>query len=583
MRPQALKSLSCILGCTFLAITLIFGVSNAQKRGQKTFEVADQPAKAVETDIPGPRFFQWQTVANNGYTIPGTGNTKFSSYGQPSVNFDGSVVFRARSTGGQRATGIYYRTSLNSPIITIADLQTEVPYPNNLNSKFREFSAFPRIAPNSLLMATLGLHQPVYRFILPDGTETRSGTNGIYVKFGNDQLVTGASKLGNVPDFEFYGVPGFKQLVFDVFPGAPAITDDGDIVFKANYTVDGIGKTGIFFRRLANSQAGGYTNTEMIANSDTEIPGLPPSAFAPPVFGSTAPPSAFGDRVVFLGLDVEEDPHAGGIYHAFIKSNATLEPVVEIGQTVDGLKMPPLTRIGEALAFDGRFVYFWAAWGDEWNTIRLNCPVDGNADIRNYCNGVDPKSIYDPNTDSWYQYGRVPVNQGIFVYDLWTRTGYLAADNSGYIKDFVYWTYSGHVPAPDEPDAEPPRWRSTAFVAGDNGWVVFKGRISELTGNKEYINPIDGLYMANPMAGDPLKTIIETGMDGALIDPGIPEAYRGTLPILGFGLEREAFRGNMLAITATMGNEEFSWGGIYLTNVGPNRTGGPIDTVRDHK
>ncbi len=564
-------------------MTLIFGFSIAQERGQKTFKVAELPAPAIEADEPGTRFFQWQTVVNNGHTIPGTGNTKFSSYGQPSVNFDGSVVFRARSTGGQRATGIFYRTSLHSPVMVLADLQTDVPYPNNLNSKFREFSAFPRIAPNTLLMATLGLHQPVYRFILPDGSETRAGTNGIYVKFGTDQLVTGASKLGGIPDFEFYGVPGFKQLMFDVFPGAPSITDDGDIVFKANYTVNGIGKTGIFFRRLLSSQAGGFANVEMIASSDTEIPGMPPSAFAPAVFDSTAPPSAFGDRLVFLGLDNEDDPHAGGIYYAYMKANADLLPIVEIGQPVNGTKMQPLTRIGEALGFDGRFVYFWAAWGDEWNTIRLNCPVDGNADIRNFCNGVDPKSIHDPNTNSWYQYGRVPVNQGIFVYDLWTQMGYLAADNTGYIKDFVYWNYSGHVPAPDEPDAEPPRWRSTAFVAGDNGWVVFKGRISDLTGNKEYIDPVDGLYMANPMVGDPLRTIIETGMDAAMLDTGIPEAYRGTLPITGFGLEREAFRGNMLAITATMGNEEFSWGGIYLTNVGPNRTGAPIDTVKTRK
>ena len=39
------------------------------------------------------------------------------------------------------------------------------------------------------------------------GIETRAGTTGIYTNpFGD--LITGASKLGAVPDFEFFAVPG---------------------------------------------------------------------------------------------------------------------------------------------------------------------------------------------------------------------------------------------------------------------------------------------------------------------------------------------------------------------------------------
>ena len=34
------------------------------------------------------------------------------------------------------------------------------------------------------------------------------------------------------------------------------------------------------------------------------------------------------------------------------------------------------------------------------------------------------------------------------------------------------------------------------------------------------------------------------------------------------GIERDGFRGNSLAINASMGTEEAGWAGIYLTEVG---------------
>lgn len=41
----------------------------------------------------------WKTVVNNADAIPGNEDKTFSSYNAPSVNTDGFVVFRARSTG----------------------------------------------------------------------------------------------------------------------------------------------------------------------------------------------------------------------------------------------------------------------------------------------------------------------------------------------------------------------------------------------------------------------------------------------------------------------------------------------------
>lgn len=566
---------------TFTAISIVVGFvffyleepSSAQiKGGRKITEpVVSAPAPVTPSTLNDRKIviYDWRTVVNNGDTIPGTGNARFSSYGQPSVNSTGSVVFRARSTGGQRATGIFIRHSEMEPILKIADLNTEVPYPNNLNTTFQEFSAIPRIAPNERFVATRGLHKPVYRYLLPDGTETRAGTNGLYVQLNEGLLITAESKLGKAPGFDFFSVPNYKDTAFDVFPGAPTITDEGVIAFKGNYTVDGIGKTGVFTRRLFSTAAGGNEQSTLIASSDMEIPNMPPS-FAALNFDSTSPPTAFGDKVLFLGLDNEDDPNAGGIYSAFVKGNQ-IEMVIGIGDEVPGTKTGALTRIGEALAYDGRYVTFWGAWGKDTFTQRLYCPVDGNRDIINYCNGVDPHSVYDEETNSWYQDKEVPLNQGIFLFDTYTNMGYLVADNAADFNDFVYWTYSGHVPAPDEPDAEPPRWRSSAFAAMSDGRVVFKARTGALSKTGVYVDPVDGLYLGTPLVDDMLSVIVETGMEGSYFDPNVSKLFRATLPVVGFGIERDGFRGNMLAVTISMADEENSWGGIYLANVGGNR------------
>ena len=514
---------------------------------------------------------QWQTVVNNSFTIP-DGTTNFSSYSQPAVNSQGMIVFRARSTGGHRETGIFVRKGMSGKVIGIADLNTLVPYPNNLNAKFLEFSAIPRIAANSDHTAFVGLHKPAYRFTLPDGSETRAGTAGIYMQIENGLLVTGASKLGMAPDFEYFAVPGTKRTPFDIFPGAPAVTDDGTIVFKGNYQIDGVGKTGIFYRSLLNSPGGGTEPIDMIANTDMAIPGPPSMRYKEVKFGSTAPPSVFGDKVVFLGLDNEDDPHFGGIFISEIKSEAPLTKLVSIGEEPPNMdfKMPPLTRIGEGLSFDGRFIAFWAAWGEETKTIRLFCPTDANPDIQVYCAGVDPLSRYDDDYDRWYQDKEVPVNQGIFFYDLITKKTFLASKTPADFADFIFWGYSGRVPGSGaETDAEPPRWRSATFLTISEGELVFKARTGYLGKHNEYFDPIDGLYLANPLAGKPLEAVAVMGMDGALFDQHLTP---GTMPVTGVGVEREGFRGNKLVITLAMANEEEGWGGVYITTVrGPQQ------------
>ena len=72
-----------------------------------------------------------------------------------------------------------------------------------------------------------------------------------------------------------------------------------------------------------------------------------------------------------------------------------------------------------------------------------------------------------------------------------------------------------------------------------------------------------------------MTTLVQTGMDGTVLDPAAvwdddasPSTPDVPLPIASLALERDALRGNQLAITASMGVEEAGWAGIYLTEVG---------------
>ena len=196
-----------------------------------------------------------------------------------------------------------------------------------------------------------------------------------------------------MPDFPFFSVPGLDGVKFDVFPGAPAVTDESTIVFKGNYTVPDpqnpdatISKTGVYYRDLLPDPTGGTAPAVLIANSDSLIPG------SSTMFGSTAPPSAAGRLAVFAGFDNEDAPSLGGIYLAPLEGpSPPLTALVEIGGQVPGeAQGVGFNKLGEGVSFDSRFVGFWGAWGSETRTITLQCPTDGNKDLIAYCNEQYP-------------------------------------------------------------------------------------------------------------------------------------------------------------------------------------------------
>ncbi|CRI62902.1 conserved exported hypothetical protein [Thiocapsa sp. KS1] len=555
--------------------------------GVATLAVTAAGTQAVP---PSPPWFTWTTVVNNGDfmptdlcvpTAPATPPCRtFNSYNQPSINANQVVVIRARSRGGQGGQavhGVYTRDmATTGPVVRILDRSTQVPQPNNLSSTFIEPPSFPRIDIGTDTVAARGNHQPVWRYFLDDDTETRAGTTGIYTNpFGD--LITGASKLGAVPDFSFFEVPEAPGTPFDVFPGAAAVTDGATIAFKGNYPVDGVGKTGVYYRDLENAPilssagnlepAGGSNPIILIANSlDTFIPGTGT------IFGSTAPPSAANRQMVFAGFDNEDKPTLGGIYLAPL--NGTTQPplrtLVAIGGQVPGENSKArFNRLGEGASFDGRFVAFWGAWGTEKKTLVLRCRTEGNQALLAFCNKQHPNGFETT----------VPVNQGIFVHDLRTKQTQVVAKTPTDYDDFVYWNFSGRTPGTGEGDdnGELARWRSASFVAV-SGLVdrkltdatfhaAFKARTGDVVSGA-YTDPVDGIYLRKGSGKTPLLTLVETGMDGILLDPEAIDAFGVLpLPVTEMGLERDGFRGNSLVINASMGTEETGWAGIYLTEV----------------
>jgi hypothetical protein len=532
-----------------------------------------QDPVSTTSSTTAPVVFNWEVVVNNGVYVPdGPCPRRFNSYNQPSVNVDGLVVFRGRSKGGtcQRpAHGVFTRDMAvgDSLVVTVFDRNTFVPDPNNLGTMFVEPPSFPRIDMWADTIASRANHQPVWEYPLSDRTLTRGGTTGIYANpFGG--LVTGASNLSPDSGFDFFAVPE-KGVKFDVFPGAPAVTDGATIVFKGNYTVNvagqPAGKTGVYYRKLANADAGGAGPVILIANSDTYIP----NTTTP--FGSTAPPSAAAGKAVFAGFDNEDNPAKGGIYMAKLSGTSPkLNKLVTIGAAVPGEKKGVVfNRLGEGVSFDGRFVAFWGAWGSETQDLTLQCPDDGNAARLAYCKENYPNGY--PTT--------VPKYQGIFVHDTISGSTTAVAKTPGDCGDFVYWNFSGLVPGTGESDdaGEPARWRSATFVAvsgladgslGDATFhVAFKARKGSIV-NGAYVNPIDGIYLRPGPGNKTIYTLVETGWDGTRIDPNALDPLTGdVLPVTSMGVERDGFRGKRLAINVSMGTEEAGWAGVYLTRL----------------
>ena len=528
--------------------------------------------------------FQWNTVINNNDLMPFAKGRTFNSYNPPSVNTRGMVVVRARSRGGPplgpATHGIYMRDMgrANSDIIRVLDRTSFVPEPNDLGSKFVETPSFPRIDMHTNAIATRGNHQPVHGYADPDGNETRAGTTGIYSNPYGGELVTAAAKLGHAPDFDFYGVPDYNGVPFEVFPGAPSVTNGNIIAFKGNYTGGGTEKTGVYFRHLLPEAAGGTHPSILIANTETYIPGTRT------YFGSTAPPNAAERKVVFAGFDDELNPAKGGIYLAPLEPTPRLKTLVSIGGKVPtDAGRGRFNALGEGMAFDGRYVGFWGAWGDETRALKLYCPTEGNRDRRAYCNRrltcrdtgeekADPNSICDDK--GCYQLREVPVNQGIFVHDTRTRRTHLVARTGENFDDFLFWNYAGKAPCTGsshghaeeggEEDGESVRWRSSAYLAvskssGATFRSAFKARNADAV----------GVYLREGPGQSPFLTVADTTMSGQLLDPEAPTDSM----VIEVGIEREGLRGDWLAINAKMGveggEEEDDMAGIYITELDP--------------
>ncbi|HVC89847.1 MAG TPA: hypothetical protein VND66_04405 [Acidobacteriaceae bacterium] len=506
----------------------------------------------------------WTTVVNNGSVMPGSNNVVFNSYNQPSINARGTVVFRARSKGGSGndsggnevnasgpVHGIYMRNMLRgTATIRVFDKTSVVPQPNNTGATFTEFPTFPRIDQLTNTVVTRGASQPVWTYSL-NGTDTKVGTSGVYVVQRGDDL-TANSQLGVVPEYSFFQVPGVASgLRFDQFPGAPAVSGSS-VAFKGNYTeVDvenntSLSKTGVYFRNII--QGGGVGPVQRIADTSTLIPGTTTP------FGATAPPSAASGTIVFTGWDNEDSPTMGGIYRAPLRSDPALATLVGIGTQVPGeASGVTFTNFGENLAFDGRFVAFWASWGTEKRYVNLTCPTDGNKDLIAYCLSLYPNSVSK----------EVPAYQGIFVYDGITRRITALAKTPTNFDDFLYWVFSGKPPGTgntdENLDGEPARWRSAAFAAvsgrGSTFQAVFKAKK----------NTVDGIYHVNGATVSQITTLLDTTMSGQAVDPQAPAGST----VVSLGVEREGLRANWLVITASMLNTTTSesWAGVYTQNL----------------
>jgi hypothetical protein len=467
------------------------------------------------------------------------------------------------------------------PLFVVYRRHGTVPPPNNTTigkdqalASFNEFPSVPRIDSGSDTMATRGQSTPVWTYTAPDGTETRTGTAGIYTNL-HRVGATAASMLGDVYAHDASGAvvqsfPHFQVPVhggvaagtgFDQFPGSPAVTDRTAIVFKGNFTAGGQSRTGVFYRDVVRDR--GLSPVELIAASrHTDIPGCKPKGSAPCKFGSTAPPSADGKYAVFVGYDNEAAPTKGGIYRARLGNKPiTLETVAQIGDAVPGEPAGAKFQVfSEAVtvASGGRLVVFWGGWGGT-HPVDMACPAEGSAAMRKACRDATPPGTSRP----------VPNQQGYFMRDMQLGMTTVIAKTGGDLADFVYWNFSGRVPGMGEGEEgddieEPARWRSATFGAvsgsGVPGIAAFKART---------VDGEQGIYLRKVLPsgmGERIK-LLKTGDPAASVDP-----QAAGMTISSLGIERDGFRGNWLALNVGMlsasdvAEEDTGWAGIYAAH-----------------
>ncbi len=507
----------------------------------------------------------WQTVANGKSTLPGT-TTPFESFGPPSINASGMAVFRgvsvlATSEGSgetSSTTGVYTADLANGgKLAKVADIATVVPAPNTLTygqtlAKFGGFPSFPKIDASSTFVGFNATHPPVIS--LPNSG--KAGSAGIYSNPAG-ALDTGVGLF--VQDisttYPYFANPD-TGAAFGAFPASPSVIGGNTLVFKADYLNGTVVANGIYYRDVVSE--GGESLVQRIASPATAIPNTTTK------FGYFGAPSAVGGTVVFVGYNKKDAPTVGGIYSAPVSATPLLTPLVTIGAPVPGeAEMDTFTLFGDAVSFDGRYVGFWAAWGTETTNLHITCSELDTA-MQTYCLTLFPKG-YD---------AKVPVHQGMFVYD--TNSSILTAvakTGSGF-TDFTYWPFVGTLPEEGPPTnvgggsgetetevpLEPPAFVPSPriVVAGQSGstyQVAFKAK----TGS------VDGIYRATGPDAGQFTTILDTTMLGNLVDDTAPS----TSKVDRLYLESEGMRGNWLVIGTTMhdsANDTYP-AGVYATSV----------------
>jgi len=271
---------------------------------------------------------------------------------------------------------------------------------------------------------------------------------------------------------------------------------------------------------------------------------------------------------VFLAVDNEEAPTIGGLYASPLKGEQILEPLVLIGDPIPGAQdSESFTRLGEVVAFDGRNIAFWGAWGSEVREITLSCPEDGNPELIEYCHQQHPQGFTT----------EVPVHQGIFVADIVTGVVMMVAQTGsdpGDVTDFLFWNFSGHVPEPGaEEEGEAARWRSTTFVAVESDRGFGGTGDGFRVGYKASLGETSAIYLFDEAAGTPPEAVLATGSAGPSVDASAPA---GSV-VTELSIERESLRGSWFVIAASMLDEATgeSWAGIYAA--GTRRTAGDFD------
>jgi hypothetical protein len=565
-------------------------------------------ASSVQSASADDLTYEWYTAANNGDVMPtdsssdcgschedmassgdqpSAGTKAFNSYNQPAISKQGMVVFRARSRGGEGMgpgqgepeRGIYMRNLAEmGSLYVVYRRGGTVPQPNNTLASFNEFPSVPRIDSGSDTIATRGQTRPVWTYLPPDEAEaTRTGTAGIYTNV-HGTGATGASMLGDVNEGGVQTFPHFQVPVeagapegtgFDQFPGSPAVTERNTIVFKGNFTAQGVGRTGVFYRDLVAD--GGAAPIQFIAASGkTTIPGCKPKDDPVCKFGSTAPPSAGGKYAVFAGYDNEGSPTKGGIYRVLMGVKPIVyETVVKIGQQVPGEpKGTKFEVFGEAVSVSstGRTLLFWGGWGGT-HSVTMVCPDEGGAVKKAACEAA---TLKDPEND-------VPNKQGFFVRDMQLGTTTVIVKTGDYVAgvqvaDFIYWNFSGRIEGMGEGGddiEEPARWRSATFGAVSGNGVPNISAFKAKTTDGE-----DGIYLRKVLPsglGDLFKLLKTGDPQGVDVSP-----QAAGMEISAVGIERDGFRGNWLALTASMllspetaaagedSGEVTGWAGVYV-------------------